>query len=298
MQTLKEIRQILDSAGLRPKKRFGQNFLIDKNLMLKLLELSELSPDITVLEVGPGTGSLTEELIERAAKVVAVEIDSALAGQLTRRLGECDNLTVLNCDVLAAKHAINPDVLAELGPNASLVANLPYNIATPMIAQCLIDSWRVTARRQSDLCRFDRVTFTVQDEVALRLGASVGSAAYGQVSVVISLLGKLQLGPEIPGSAFWPRPKVTSRMVRIDFDASLAAAIDDIDTLTGLLSLAFGQRRKQIGSIVRRKGSPFTGEALDDALSAAGVDRTDRPEQIAPDCWAAMARTLCQHKTG
>ena len=92
MQTLKEIRQILDSAGLRPKKRLGQNFLIDKNLMGKLLELSELSPDATVLEVGPGTGSLTEELSDRAAKVIAVEIDKALAGQLTRRLADRANL--------------------------------------------------------------------------------------------------------------------------------------------------------------------------------------------------------------
>jgi len=142
MQSLNDIKGLLDSFGLAPQKRFGQNFLFDQNLLAKVLELAELSPDDTVLEVGPGTGSMTEELLARAARVVAVEIDSGLHRLLASRFGGHENLTLLHEDVLAGKHEISPTVLAALGDRAVLVSNLPYNIATPLVAQCLVTSWR------------------------------------------------------------------------------------------------------------------------------------------------------------
>ena len=293
MQTLSEIRAILEEAGLKPTKRFGQNFLFDKNLMAQIVQLAEVTGEQVVLEVGPGTGSLTEELLARAARVVAVEIDRGLGDVLERRLGDNDRFTLIRGDVLESKHAIAPQVHAALAPRATMVANLPYNVATPLVAQCLIDSWRAQAPGgPGGLCRFERLTFTVQREVAERFAARVGSDAYGPISIYAALLGHVRLGPVLPASAFWPRPDVASQVVRIDFDGKAAAAIPNIDTLLAVVTLSFAQRRKQIGSIIRRRESPFVPQNLADAMAAAGIDPQQRAEQVTPDSFAAMARSL------
>ena len=179
MHSLREIHQILKRYELRPNRRLGQSFLIDLNLMGKLLESAELSGDETVLEVGAGTGSLTGELCRRARKVIAVEIDRGLVRLLRDTLGQTDNLTLIAGDVLASKHALADDVLRSVGPRAVLVANLPYGAATPLVMECLISSWRSTCHAPSaGACRFDRLTFTVQREVAQRLSASAGEKPY------------------------------------------------------------------------------------------------------------------------
>jgi 16S rRNA (adenine1518-N6/adenine1519-N6)-dimethyltransferase len=295
VQRLSEIREILRSGNLRPQRRFGQNFLIDGNLMIKLLELADLKGDQSVLEVGAATGSLTEELLVRASRVVAVEIDKGLCEQWKRRLGDKENFVLISGDVLASKHAISPAVLDALGGRADMVANLPYNIAVPLLAECLICSWRALKNpEQGNVCRFERLTFTVQKEVALRLAARPPSSDYGPISVLMTLLGEIHMGPGVPPSAFWPRPKVASQIMRIDFSPEAAGRIENIDVLTTVLHLGFGERRKQIGSIVRRKDAPFTATALGDALESAGIDRTRRPEQIAPDAFVAAANYLAR----
>ena len=136
------------------------------------------------------------------------------------------------------------------------------------------------------------MTFTVQQELADRMVARPGGSDYGPVSVLVSLLASLTLGSALPASAFWPAPKVTGRIVRIDFDQAAAQRVVDLDLLTAVLALSFGQRRKQIGSIVRRKDSPFPPDALAAALAAAGIDPTLRPEQVTPEAFAALAAAL------
>lgn len=291
MQTLTEIRAMLAAAGLRPNRRLGQNFLIDHNLMAKLLALADPAGGSIVLEVGPGTGSLTEELLARCGKLVAVEADAGLAALLADRFADRENLLLIHGDVLAGKHEIAPAVTAGLGDEADLVANLPYRIATPLIGQCLIDSWHAGRGLQAR-CAFGRLSFTVQREVADRLAAPAGGAAYGPISVIVSVLGRLTPGPAVPASAFWPRPRVEGRIMRIDLDAAGAAGVADVDVLTSVLSLSFAQRRKQIGSIVRRKGSPLGPEAAAAALRAAEVDPTLRPQQVTPGQFVAMANSL------
>jgi 16S rRNA (adenine1518-N6/adenine1519-N6)-dimethyltransferase len=303
MQTLSEIRRMLADARLAPNRTLGQNFLIDANLMAKLLDLAELTDD-DVLEVGAGTGSLTEELLERARRVVAVEIDRGLFGLLSRRLGGREDVTLIHGDALAGKRAISPAVIEAVRPRARLVANLPYNIATPLVAQCLVCSWRAAAgaaaergggspgAAAAEAVLFDRLTFTVQQEVAERFAASPGSKAYGPASVLVALLGRLRLGSGVPASAFYPRPQVAGRFVRIDFDAGGAARLRSIGTLQTVLALAFGQRRKQIGSILRRRDAPLPAAALSGALQAAGIDRTARPETLTPEQYLALADAL------
>jgi 16S rRNA (adenine1518-N6/adenine1519-N6)-dimethyltransferase len=292
MQTLREIRRLLEEAALRPRKQLGQSFLIDHNLLGKLVELAELAGGETVLEVGPGTGSLTEELLDRAARVVAVEVDRGLCDLLRRRLGGRENFKLIGGDVLAGKHALSPAVLDAVGPGTHLVSNLPYQIATPLLVECLVQSWRAARGARRTECGFQRLTFTVQREVADRLTASPGGRSYGPVSVVIALLGHIRLGPPVPASAFWPRPNVTSRIVRIDFDSDRAKRLGDCGTLTTVLGLTFGQRRKQIGSVSRRASAAFGGPALEAALAAAGIDPTSRPEVISPQQFLAMANAL------
>ena len=292
MQTCTEIREILAGAGLSPNKRLGQCFMIDKNLLGKVLALSEPSADRTVLEVGPGTGTLTEELLDRAGRVVAVELDHGLADVVRRRFARCGNFVLIEGDVLAGKHALSPAVKSALGPSADLVANLPYSIATPLVAQCLIESWRaVFGPREGSVC-FDRMTFTVQQEVARRMLANPGGGEYGPISVLVALMGIGTPGPAIPASAFWPAPKIASRALRIDFDRSAAGEVKDVAVLGGVVSMAFGQRRKQIGSIMKRARGPFAPAALRAALDTARIDPSSRAERIAPEQFRRFANAL------
>ncbi len=285
MQTLSEIRRLLSRAGLSPARQFGQNFLIDGNLLDKLLSLAEGDGRDIVLEVGPGTGSLTGELLSRFERVVAIEIDRGLYELLRDTLGDRTNLTLIHGDVLSSKHVINPQVVRAVEPAARLIANLPYGIATPLIVLCLKMTWR-------GLCRIDRMTFTIQQELADRLIASPGGGDYGPLSVLTGLLGRVTPGAPVPAGAFFPKPKVASRILRIDFDASRAARLADVDVLAKLLSLAFAQRRKQIGSILKRKRCPFPVEDLEAALDEAQIDLSLRAERIAPEQFRSAANSL------
>ena len=302
MQTQTQIRRMLIEAGLAPNRALGQNFLVDLNLLGKLLELAKVGREDTVLEVGPGTGSLTEELVERAGRVVAVEIDRGLHALLSGRLAGRDNVTLLHADALAGKHAISPTVIEALGPRAALVSNLPYNVATPLVAECLLMSHRAMGRlgRFSDpsaalspgQCLFESLTFTVQREVADRMVAPPGDRAYGPLSVVVAILAKVTPGPAVPATAFWPQPNVASRILRIDFDAASAGRLADPDALTRLLWSAFAQRRKQIGSLLGRKDCPFEPDALSAAMDRAGIERKSRAEEVSPSQYLEAASTL------
>lgn len=282
MQTLRELRELFEAEGIRPRKRWGQCFLIDRNLMMRLVELADCEGVGTVLEVGAATGSLTEELLARAGRVVACEIDRGLADILRRRLGNQPNLTIVGGDILAGKHALAPAAMEAVGPEAHLVANLPYSVATPLVALCLQSAWRARAGG-GQACRFDRLTFTVQKEVADRLAASPGGGDYGPISVLIALLARLTAGPVVPASAFWPAPKIASRIVRIDFDADAAGRIGDLDGLMHVVRTAFSQRRKQVGTIFRRDA------AVSAALEAVGIDPVSRAQRIEPEQFAALA---------
>ncbi|HUU58449.1 MAG TPA: 16S rRNA (adenine(1518)-N(6)/adenine(1519)-N(6))-dimethyltransferase RsmA [Phycisphaerae bacterium] len=293
LQTMREIRQMLGAEGLAPHKRFGQNFLVDLNLMRKLLELADLEGSETVLEVGAGTGSLTEELLDRARSVVAVEIDRGLHALLERRLAGRENLTLICGDVLAGKHEISPAALSALPAAAHLVANLPYAIATPLLSECLLCSWRAAMGASGGpAVRFERMTFTVQREVADRLSARPGSKDYGPASVIVALLGRCVPGPMLPGPAFWPRPKVNSRMMRIDFDPTAAAELRSASALTAVLALGFGHRRKQIGWVLRDRRAPVDPQAFRAGLDRAGIAPTARAEQIAPEQLRELANTV------
>ncbi len=205
-QTQNEIRDILKQADMRPQHKHGQHFLVDRNLMLKLVESAEISQDDVVLEIGPGTGSLTNMLAERAARVVSVEIDARIAELARQHLAHHDNVTLLVTDALAGKNHLSGEVLdtflhahRQTAGRALLVANLPYNAASPIVADLLLEVPQVQT-----LC------FTVQKEVADRMTANPRTSDFGPLTVVIQALATARRIARVPASARSGRPRTSS----------------------------------------------------------------------------------------
>ena len=265
-QTKQEIEAILEQAGSRPRYQFGQNFMIDQNLVRLVAQAGELTPRDTVIEVGPGTGTLTEELLERAGNVVAVEIDRDLAAVLRERFASRPQFTLIEGDGLDGKHAINSQLSAILDRprpdgNLKLVANLPYNIASPLIIELLMRGTELLA-------------FTVQKEVALRLVAPAGSDDYGPLSIMAQMLAKVEilrtLGPQI----FWPAPRIDSALVRMRRDDRLAT---DARSFSRFVHAIFSYRRKTLRKAVTQAGFDATH-----VLNATQFDGSRRPEEFDP----------------
>jgi 16S rRNA (adenine1518-N6/adenine1519-N6)-dimethyltransferase len=249
MQTLAQIREMLESRGLAPRKSLGQNFLIDQNLVRRLVEASGVRAGDLVLEVGPGTGVLTEELLRRGCCVVACELDRGLAAMLRERLADprgvlgapdTASFTLVEGDCLASKREISPTVLAAIdGRPFRLVANLPYNAGTPLMLALLC---------AHPNCRSMHVT--IQREVADRLLAKPRSPDYGPLSIVAQALAHVERVATLPPECFWPRPDVTSTMV------SIARHEDPLTKrpwqLAEFCQQAFSKRRKQLGAVLGR----------------------------------------------
>ncbi|MBN2448463.1 MAG: ribosomal RNA small subunit methyltransferase A [Phycisphaerae bacterium] len=279
-QTLSEIRSLLAAAGLSPRHRFGQNFLHDLNLMRKVVATADVGPNDVVLEVGPGTGSLTEMLLETGARVIAVEVDHGLAALLRERLGSHERFTLIEGDALAGKHAINPAALSALqetepagGGSRKLVANLPYQIATPLIMELLY--------RQPPLAS---LTCTIQMEVAERLSASPRTAAYGPLSVILHLLATVRTVARIPAGAFWPRPKIESALVHVAPRPRAELGITDVADFVAFVQSTFTQRRKMLRRILRE--CPV-GD-LEAVLERLAISNAARPEELSPSDWVRL----------
>lgn len=255
MQTIADIRRLLEERGLRPKHRLGQNFLHDQNQLRKLLDAADVSPDDLILEVGPGTGTLTEALVERGAEVIACEIDPDMASIVESRLG--GRITLIRADVLAGKHELNTDVLDAVADRRfKLVANLPYGVASPLMINLLVAVPHCTGQ-----------FVTIQKEVAERITADPGTKAYGPLTVVIRALADVEHIATLSPRCFWPPPQVTSAMIAIR--PRPGHGIDDPRGFARFVSGLFSRRRKQLGSVLGR-----------DAPLPEGVSHDQRPESL------------------
>jgi len=263
MQDLGTIKSLLAARGVHPKHRFGQNFLHDANAMRSILQAADIRSGETILEVGPGTGTLTECLLDAGARVVACELDRDMAAILRDRLGS--RVTLVEGDCLADKHHLNPDLLAALGPGPfRLVANLPYAAATPLIATLL---------EGHPAC--SGMVVTIQREVADRLLARPGTADIGPLTIAAQLRARVERVATLKPGCFWPAPEVTSAVVRLS-RRDPAPTIPP--SLHGLVDAAFQQRRKQLRNTLG-PDFPFP----------AGFDATRRPETLGPEEWVALA---------
>lgn len=287
-QSISHLRRRFEQAGIRPVTRYGQNFLIDLNLLGLLAERAELTKQDVVLEVGGGTGSLTAMLAHGARWVVSVEIDPQLFQLAREELVELDNITMLQQDVLRNKNRIHPTVLETVNeklaedPQArfKLVANLPYNIATPLI---------------SNLLHLPHVpysmTVTIQKELADRMLAVPRTKDYGALSVWLQSHCSIELLRVLPPTAFWPRPKVHSAIIQIVPDDAKRAQIPDLDYFHRFVRAMFFHRRKFLRSELI---SAFKGQ-----LEKSDVDEAMRDLELAPEARAeeldvATIQTLCE----
>jgi 16S rRNA (adenine1518-N6/adenine1519-N6)-dimethyltransferase len=268
-----EVREIAGRLGTRPTKTWGQNFVIDPNTVRRIVRTAEVGPDDVVLEVGPGLGSLTLGLLPQVSSVVAVEIDPVLAGELeltvaSRAAAYARALTVVNADALR---------LTELPgrPPTALVANLPYNVAVPVLLHLLATFPTVR-----------RVLVMVQAEVADRLAAGPGSKVYGVPSVKAAWYADVRRAGAVGRTVFWPAPNVDSGLVAMTRRESPVTTATR-DQVFAVVDAAFAQRRKTLrAALAGWAGSPAAAET---ALRAAGIDPGARGEAIGVADFARLA---------
>lgn len=288
-QTLTEIKQLLATHGLHPKHKFGQNFLHDGNHMRRIMDAADLQAGDVVLEVGPGTGALTERLLEDGAQVVAVEIDTDLEPVLNYRMaglsdGMGERFTLVIGDILAGKHTINPAVIEAVNridaqpmraeartpvgaAGFKLIANLPYNVASPLLANLVVDHPAMS----------DAVVM-IQKEVADRLASPPGNKLYGPLGILIQALCEVRTVGTLAPGCFWPAPKVASAVVHLKRRAT--PLTDDPAALSAMLQTLFTKRRKQLGSILGR-----------DFAFPDGIDANARPESLTVEQLVTLSKS-------
>jgi 16S rRNA (adenine1518-N6/adenine1519-N6)-dimethyltransferase len=268
-----EIRQLAAAAGLRPTKALGQNFVHDPNTVRRIVRAAEVEPSDVVIEVGPGLGSLTLALLPAVAHLHAVEVDPALATRLPSTVEHYapDGLARLTVHTRDARLI----AAAELHPApTALVANLPYNVAVPVLLHLL-----------AELPGLRHGLVMVQREVADRLAAPPGSRVYGVPSVKLAWYASARQVGRVPGSVFWPVPNVESALVSFVRREPPAAA--DRAAVFAVVDAAFAQRRKMLRSALA--GWAGGAEAAADVLRRAGVEPTTRGEQLDVAQFAAIA---------
>ncbi|GAA1261448.1 16S rRNA (adenine(1518)-N(6)/adenine(1519)-N(6))-dimethyltransferase RsmA [Saccharothrix xinjiangensis] len=259
-----DVRRLAADLDVRPTKKLGQNFVHDPNTVRRIAASAGLGPDDVVLEVGPGLGSLTLALLPACRALVAVEIDGVLAGRLPGTVAErapdlAGRLTVVHEDAMRVTAARLPHA-----PTA-LVANLPYNVAVPVVLHLL-----------AELPSLRTGLVMVQSEVADRMAAGPGSKVYGVPSVKLAWYADARRAGAVPRSVFWPVPNVDSALVAFERHELLSTV--DRKKLFSLVDAAFAQRRKTLrGALAGWAGSPAEAERL---LLAAGVDPTTRGEKL------------------
>ncbi len=276
MQSLADIKSALEIRGLRPSRALGQNFLIEPAHVTRLVDASGVAAGDLVLEVGPGTGVLTDVLLERGCKVVACELDRGLADLLRERYAaqaSRGEFTLVEGDCLQGKHGINTALVEALGTTPfKLVANLPYNAASPLMILLATRAHPALARELAP-CLGQYVT--IQREVAERLRAGVGTRDYGEMGVLVQAMCEVRRIALLAPGCFWPPPKIESEMVAIVPRG--VPATSDPERLARLCRTLFTQRRKQIGSILRSADPALLAALPPEILPMA------RPEALTVD---------------
>lgn len=264
----RRIRELFETHGIRPHKELGQNFVIDPNTIRKVVDVAGDLSDRTVLEIGAGAGSLTLGLAGAARRVIAVEFDARVVPALRESLIGVDNVEVAEADAMKLDYA-------KLEAT-SLVANLPYNIAVPLVMTVLENAAQITS-----------LTVMTQREVGERLAASPGNKSYGQVSVLVGYWTRATVAARISRNAFFPVPAVDSVLVRIDRREPPEVPYARFNQI---VKAAFAQRRKTLRNTLGPLGNSVS--EIEQSIHDAGVDPSARPETVSLEGWVAITRQL------
>jgi 16S rRNA (adenine1518-N6/adenine1519-N6)-dimethyltransferase len=272
------VSAILRAHGLFPKKSLGQNFLTDPALLQRIVDTAEISPENSVLEVGPGLGSLTRYLARAARRVVAVELDGSLIGPLEEVLSAWPNVEIVQGDILK----VDPSVLMD-EDGYLVVANIPYYITSNLIRH-LLESQRKPGR----------LVLTVQREVAERITARPGDLSL--LALGVQVYGNPKISLRIPAGAFYPPPKVDSSVVRVDLFAQPVIPAGQIDNFFRLAKAGFGQKRKTLRNSLSA-GLGWSGDRTAGLLQIANIDPQRRAETLSLEEWKILVETYVSART-
>lgn len=268
----KDLKTVLAECGFGFKKKFGQNFITDKNLLASIVAQAGVSADDTVVEIGCGAGTLTKALAEVAKKVVSFEVDKSLQPVLSRTLAGVDNAEIVFKDFLK----VNLEELENKTGDYCVVANLPYYVTTPLIMKLLEDGKRVKS-----------ITVMVQEEVARRLCAKENTPDYGAITAVIALRASAQIIKKVPRTMFTPRPNVDSAVVKLTVrDGRLP--VSDPELYKKTVHAAFLSRRKTLENNLINSFR-LTREEAQNILNACGIDVKARGETLSPEAFASLS---------
>ena len=262
-------KKIIEQNEFYFKKNFGQNFLIDSNILQNIVEYADITEEDCVLEIGPGIGSLTQVLAERAKKVIAVEIDKHLIPILQQTVGEYQNIEIRNQDIL--KTDIDEIIQNENdGKDIKIVANLPYYITTPIIMDLLENHRKV-----------ESITVMVQKEVAERMQAQFGSKDYGALSIAVQYYCEAKINMIVPPSCFMPKPKVSSAVITLKLRKEPILKGIDEKLFFHIVKCAFGQRRKTLlNSLCNQLKLGLSNDVLMEVIQSIGLDEKVRGEAL------------------
>lgn len=260
------------------RKRLGQHFLTDRHALARIVDALDPHPGETIVEIGPGRGAMTDLLVSRAEKLVAVEVDPLLVPILRERYQQFEHVRIEEGDVLEC------DLPSLVSGGWALVGNVPYYITTPIIFRALRSP------------RPSRMVFLVQKEVAERVAAPAGDPQYGALSVNVQALAHAEVVGKVGAGAFHPRPKVDSAILRITPRAvPLVTPGEEVD-FSRMVQAAFGQRRKQMRRVVRQLFSAGAAQA-EQLCESAGIDPQARPETLAPEAFVALLRATAAERS-
>ena len=274
---LSVIKSLMSDAGITFRKEFGQNFLTNRIIPEDIADNCADTPESLIVEIGPGIGCLTKELCKVSREVIAIELDRGLIPVLADTLSELDNVTVINNDVLKVDlHSL----LADKG-RVAVCANLPYYITTPILMY-LIESGLNLAS----------ITVMVQNEVAVRLASSAGSAEYGAVTVAVSAFGEVKKILNVPAGNFYPAPKVDSAVIRITPHEKPLCPPEYAEKFRGVVRAAFAQRRKKLSNAICSVYPQISKEKLSDLLVEMGHTPDVRGERLTCEQFVRIATEL------
>ena len=279
MSVLKETRFIMNKYHISANKNLGQNFLVDDETVLGIVNVANISKDDLVIEIGPGLGTLTKELLERAGQVTCIELDKRMIEILQDRFSMYNNFELINNDVLKAnlKEIIEKANMA----NTKIVANLPYYITTPIIMKLLEERLEIQT-----------ITVMIQKEVADRLITKPGTGDTGAITYAIHYYSEPKRVLEVPNTAFIPEPKVNSSVIQLKILKEPKVKVEDEEELFDLIKTAFMQKRKTLVNGLANSNKYGTKEQIEQALTNLNIDLKIRPEKLTLEQFAELSKVL------